>query len=71
MRKFWLERDVDESGISGTGQVAEGVIFSDGRVAMRWLTANMPSSTVLYDGITDVVTIHGHNGSTRVVVEDR
>ncbi|HEU5046145.1 MAG TPA: hypothetical protein VFT75_18640 [Nocardioidaceae bacterium] len=68
MRTFHLERDEDATGVSGTGRVAEGVVFSDGRVAMRWLTET--ASTAVYDNIADVTAIHGHNGSTRVVLAD-
>ena len=38
MKPFWLERVEDESGVSGVGRVAEGVIFSSGWFAMTWLT---------------------------------
>lgn len=65
MRRFELHRDVDESGVSGIGVVAEGVQFSDGRCAMRWLTET--ASTGLYDSISDVQTIHGHGGLTQIV----
>jgi len=34
-RPFVLRRLVDETGVSGTGVVAEGVEFSDGTVALR------------------------------------
>lgn len=62
---FQLHRDIDESGVSGTGAVAEGVVFNDGTVAMRWRTKH--SSTCIYDSIDDVETIHGHGGKTRLV----
>lgn len=65
-RMFTLVRDSDISGISGTGTVAEGVQYSDGRVSLRWVTPRA-RSTVAYDSILDVVEIHGHAGSTRVV----
>jgi hypothetical protein len=64
-RRFELHRDEDETGISGTGIVAEGLCFSDGSVAMRWITAH--TSTAIYQDMTDVVLIHGHNGKTKVV----
>jgi len=51
------------SGISGTGVVAEGVVFGDGRVAMRW-TTNSIYSIVIHSSIADVLEIHGHNGTT-------
>lgn len=67
MRRFYFDRNNDVSGTSGTGAVAEGVQFSDGRVALRWITGDMPSSTVIYDNIDDAQTIHGHGGGTEVV----
>lgn len=68
MRTFVLERDEDVSGVSGTGAVAEGVMFSDGRVALRWRGPR--ASTVLWDSVDTMTTIHGHGGLTRVVWHD-
>lgn len=62
MRRFHLVREEDETGISGTGVVAEGVVFSDGRVALRWVAHEHTRSTVLWDAVEDVLTIHGHGG---------
>lgn len=64
MRNFRLKRNYDSSGVSGTGYVTEGVVFSDGSVAMRWLT-NV-SSVCFYKSIFDVIEIHGHDGATVV-----
>ena len=36
---FKMIRNDDESGISGTGVVVEGTVFSDGTVVVRWLGA--------------------------------
>lgn len=63
IRTFVLVRDTDVSGVSGTGVVAEGVVFSDGRVALRWTSAYR--STAVYDSLEDAQAVHGHNGSTR------
>jgi hypothetical protein len=38
MRRFELHRDEDATGISGVGKVAEGVQFSSGEVALKWMT---------------------------------
>jgi hypothetical protein len=65
MYTFELHRDVDETGVSGTGVVAQGVAFDDGTVALRWL-GNI-GSTVIYAHMADVERIHGHNGQTRIV----
>ena len=64
---FVLLRDVDETGVSGTGVVAEGVEFRDGTVALRW-TSDWPTSVVFHDrGLESVLAVHGHNGKTQVV----
>jgi hypothetical protein len=65
MQLFELHRDIDESGVSGTGIVAEGVLFSDGTAAMRWRSDR--ASTAIYSTMDDVWLIHGHNGATRLV----
>lgn len=69
MRRFELHRDTDPSGVSGTGVVAEGVEFTDGRVAVRFIGER--ASTAAWDSITDASAIHGHDGATRFVYLDR
>lgn len=64
MKLFKLVRNEDETGVSGTGDVAGGVIWPDGKVAMRWFTNT--ASTAFYDSIEAVEEIHGHGGKTRV-----
>lgn len=68
MRRFHLQRDEDATGISGVGKGAEGVQFSTGEVALRWLTANW--SCVFYLSMTAVEAIHGHGGKTKIVWDD-
>lgn len=69
-RRFVLQRDQDVSGVSGTGTVAEGVLFSSGRVALEWCS-DWPTSVVFHDrGLESVEAIHGHNGATRLVFLD-
>lgn len=65
MRLFELQRDSDASGISGTGRVAQGVIFDNGWCALVWLTEH--TSVAFYTSIAEVVAIHGHGGKTRVM----
>lgn len=76
MKTFKLIRDVDHTGLSGTGTVAEGIEFSDGTVALRWLDIDHDSenyqrgvrpTTVIHESIDAVIALHGHNGSTRLV----
>ncbi len=68
MRRFHFERLEDASGVSGCGKVAEGVIFSNGKVALEWLSSH--ASTNLYDSLEDVEFIHGHHGMTRIIFDD-
>lgn len=64
---FHLLRLEDESGVSGTGWVAEGAVFSNGWVALTWL-GETPSLN-FYPSIEAVETIHGHSGATRIVFD--
>ena len=65
IRVYHLVRDEDESGVSGTGTVAEVFEASDGVCIVRWLS-NM-SSTNIYNNFKQVEQIHGHEGKTRLV----
>lgn len=69
-RRFVLVRLADISGVSGTGIVAEGVEFSDGRVALRW-TVGDHRSTVCWDSVEAAEAIHGHGGATTITWLDR
>jgi hypothetical protein len=63
-------RDVDVSGVSGTGHVAEVAVFSDGHAAVHWLS-DFPTTTP-HVSMESVRHIHAHNGATRFVpVDDR
>lgn len=64
MKRFLLNRTEDESGISGTGVVAEGVLFSSGECVLHWLT--QVSSIALYRDLDALILIHGHNGKTQL-----
>lgn len=60
---FKLIRIEDESGVSGTGHVADGIIFHDGTCALHWRTPH--TSTTVYKDFATVLAIHGHGGKTR------
>ena len=63
-RRFVLLRHKDESGVSGTGIVAEGIQFSNGKCALSWLTDF--TSVAIYDDVRELLKIHGHSGYTEV-----
>ncbi len=68
MRRFHLDRQQDVTGVSGTGVVAQGVVFGNGKVALTWLT-EWPSVTV-YNSIAEVEAVHLHHGATSLVWYD-
>ena len=62
---FALYREQDVTGVSGSGTVAHGVQFADGTVVLRWLGRN--PSTVIWESLEAAMSVHGHDGRTRVV----
>lgn len=66
MVMFELVRYEDVSGVSGTGVIAEGVVFHDGQVAMSWF-GQFHTLEILPD-LQTVTRIHGHEGRTEVRV---
>lgn len=63
--RFKLMRDVDESGVSGTGHVADGVVFWNGKCVLCWRTNY--NSVAVYDNLHTLRQIHEHGGKTKVV----
>ncbi|TWD83180.1 hypothetical protein FB561_4338 [Kribbella amoyensis] len=63
-RTFELVRYRDLSGVSGTGVVAEGCVFTDGSVALRWRGSN--PATAVWPDLDSILAVHGHQGATEV-----
>ena len=63
-RRFVLNRNHDATGTSGTGIVAEGVVFSCGKVALTWFSHYGAVNN--YDSMEVVKVLHGHEGSTQI-----
>ena len=66
MRRFYLKRDEDVNGVSGTGRVADGVEFDNGLVSITW-KSEYPSITV-FQSITVVEKIHTHKGKDKTKI---
>ena len=64
MRRFVLIRVEDLTGVSGTGEVAEGTVFSSGLAVIRWLRE--PYAMGVYQTLDDVISVHGHEGRTQL-----
>lgn len=68
MTEFVLHRYEDVSGVTGEGDVAWGVEWPDGAVALRWPGEH--PSTAVWPEIRDAEAIHGHGGKTVVMYKD-
>ena len=64
MRSFCLVREESVNGVSGTGMVAKGVVFSTGKDVLPWCSEYR--SVTVYDTVTDLETAHGRGGRTRI-----
>ena len=53
---FTIIRHHDDSGVSGTGPVLDGVVFECGRVVVCWRTEN--SSICLFDNFDEFLKVH-------------
>ena len=69
-RRFQLQRDTDVTGVSGTGVVADGVLWPDGTASVRW-RSDHPSIVFWDRGWESVQHVHGHNGLSRIVWVDQ
>jgi len=56
MDTFTMTRGFDESGVSGVGEVLEGVMFSNHQVVVHWIVA--PGSIGFYEKLSDFLKIH-------------
>ena len=55
---FTMLRQADETGVSGTGVVLEGVQFTTGQVVAHWLTCPPRGSLAIFDSYEDFINIH-------------
>jgi hypothetical protein len=69
-RRFVLVRHEDVSGVSGTGVVADGVVFPHHNIAVVCWRGQWPTVNTHVLGVESVESIHGHGGYTRVVWHD-
>jgi hypothetical protein len=76
-RTFEIHRDVDLTGISGVGVVADGCVFPDGTTVVRWREVGgehyergVRATTVVFPSVNAVEALHGHGGATRLVFHD-
>lgn len=71
-KRFILYRKQDETGVSGTGVVATGVVWPDGHAALRWKADDhhAVSSTSVWTSVADMLQVHGHGGLSKIFYLD-
>ncbi|MEX2439667.1 MAG: hypothetical protein WD739_07280 [Actinomycetota bacterium] len=60
---FELYRREDPTGVAGTGTIAEGVRFANGKVALAFTNSK---SVNVWDSLEELLEVHGHGGKTQV-----
>lgn len=74
MRAFEVIRQNDETGISGTGKVIEGIIFSDGECVVKWVTEKSLGRCVsIWPNFGSFLSIHVYphpNNDTKIIFSD-
>lgn len=71
MRKFLMTRSNDESGVSGTGEVLEGVVFKTGACVVSWLTATSSLGVFnTYDHFLKVHVLSHPTNGTIIMFDD-
>jgi hypothetical protein len=58
MRLFTVARVNDQSGVSGIGVVAQGVIFASGTVAIQWLTPPPDGDVQIKNNLDKFLDVH-------------
>lgn len=69
IRTFTVCRLNDESGVSGTGIVIEGIVLATGQCVVHWLYPAPRGSIAMFDSISDFATVHikPHPGNESII----
>ena len=69
IRTFTVCRINDESGVSGTGIVIEGIVLATGQCVVHWLYPAPRGSIAMFDSIADFATVHikPHPGNETII----
>ena len=58
IRTFTVCRLNDESGVSGTGIVIEGIVLATGQCVVHWLYPPPRGGIAIFDSMSDFVKVH-------------
>ena len=63
-RRFVIDRRRDPTGVSGTGTVAQGMVFHTGQVVVCWFGAH--ATVTVHPSIESVRAVHLHGGDSAI-----
>ena len=58
IRAFTVYRDDDQTGVSGTGVVIEGVKLATGQAVIHWLYPPPRGGIAIFDSMDDFIKVH-------------
>jgi len=58
IRTFTVARQVDKSGVSGTGVVIEGMLLGTGQCVIHWLYPPPRGGIAIFDSMNDFIKVH-------------
>lgn len=70
-KRFYMNRSKDETGVSGTGRVLEGILTASGKIIVEW---KFPYHTIgIYNSLEEFKFIHqkSHPNSSKLVWIDK
>ena len=69
IKAFTVARQADESGVSGTGVVIEGVVLATGQCIVHWLYPPPRGGIAIFDSMSDFVKVHiePHPGNRTII----
>ena len=59
-KNFVMIRNIDATGVLGTGKILEGVVFESGKVAASWMPSGelKAASIVIFDSMDEFMAVH-------------
>ena len=64
---FTVCRQNDESGVSGTGVIIEGVQYATGQVVLHWLTPVPRGSIAIFESLNDFKKVNPHPDNKTII----
>ena len=69
IKTFTVARQSDETGVSGTGVVIEGVVLATGQCIVHWLYPPPRGGIAIFDSMNDFIKVHiePHPGNKTII----